>query len=103
MTGYTTLWTHVSFHLPQDTNTAKAAARKFIKALRLKCGGTEVVMSRGSGAGLLCCPFSKANEVLAALLPPDGELRLVPVTDKQVEHSRIYWGKPRKVLPSGAV
>lgn len=101
MNAYSTLWTHVYFELPQDTKEAKAAARKFLKVLRLQCGGMgcgNVVVSRGRGAGLLCCRFDLAVERLTAVLPPDAELKLVPVTDKQVEKSRNFWGKARRAV-----
>lgn len=96
MNAYSTLWTSISFRLPQDTNQAKSAARKFIKAVNLRFGGQgSLVVSKGRGGGLLCCSFEKAQK-LAEILPADGELRLVPVTDKQVEVSQNYWGAMRK-------
>lgn len=98
--AYSTLWTHVSFYVPQDTAAAKSAARKFIKLVK-SLGGQGVVVSRGRGAGLLCCSFDKAVATLEAALPGDAELRLVPVTDKQVEVSRNFWGKVR--CPARAV
>jgi CRISPR/Cas system-associated protein endoribonuclease Cas2 len=100
MNAYSTLWTSISFHVPQDTAAAKSAARKFIKAVKLQFGGmNSLVVSRGRGAGLLCCSFEKAKS-LADLLPADGELRLVPVTDKQFEKSANFWGKPRTAAVS---
>ena len=29
-------------------------------------------------------------------VPPDGEVRVLTVTDKQFERMRIFWGKMRK-------
>ena len=29
-------------------------------------------------------------------LPPDGEVRVLTITDKQFERMRIFWGKMRK-------
>ncbi len=97
MNAYTTTFTSISFQVPQDTAAAKSAARKFIKAIRLQFGGhSSVVVSKGRGAGLLHCRYEKAVKELPAMLPDDGELRLVPVTDKQVEKSSNFWGKMRK-------
>jgi len=31
-----------------------------------------------------------------ANLPPDGEVRLLAITDKQYERMRVFWGKMRK-------
>lgn len=102
--AYSTLWTSISFAVPQDTKAAKAAARKFIRIVKNNCGGVgRVVIFRGHGAGLLCCRYEKAVELLSAALPDDGELRLVPVTDKQVEKSKIFWGKIRKHATTGGV
>lgn len=100
MNAYSTAWTSISFSLPQDTKAAKAAARKFIRTVK-SLGNDRVVISRGKGAGLLFCRHSKAVEVLGKVLPDDGELRLVPVTDKQVERSTIVWGKMRKHATTG--
>ncbi len=36
-----------------------------------------------------------ANRVIAAL-PPDGEVRLLRITDKQFERMQVFWGKMRK-------
>jgi len=36
-----------------------------------------------------------------AFLPPDGEVRLLQVTDKQFERMQVYWGKMRKPTPPG--
>lgn len=97
MNAYSTLWTSVAFYLPQDTKEAKAAARKFLRTIRgLGTANGGLVVSRGRGAGLLCCRYDKATETLKAVLPPDAELRLVPVTDKQIEKSTILWGAVRK-------
>lgn len=94
--GYSTLWTSISFYVPQDTAAAKRDARKFIKLVKSLGGSNRVVVYKGHGAGLLCCSFDKAVATLEAALPDDGELRLVPVTDKQVENSRNTWGKMRR-------
>lgn len=103
MTGYSTLWTSISFYLPQDTTAAKRRARRFLRELA-KMGGTKsnLVISRGRGAGLICVNYAKAL-TLEACLPADAELRLVPVTDKQVEHSRVFWGKRRASPDVGTV
>lgn len=105
MNAYSTLWTSISFSVPQDTKAAKAAARKFIRTVKnLGMGGNHsLVIFRGRGAGLICCRYAKVVETLSAVLPEDGELRLVPVTDKQVEKSTIVWGKMRKFATTGGV
>lgn len=95
--AYSTMWTSVYFHLPTDCKEAKAAARKFIAKVRGLDGRANVVIRNGNGAGLILCDYEKAVAELSAALPPDGELRLVPVTDKQVENSRNFWGQRRTV------
>ena len=96
VSSYATLWTHVYFNIPQDTKAAKTAARRFIKKVRLMAG-FQLVVSRGRGSCLMPVRYDRAVSELKAALPPDGELRLVPVTDKQVEKSSIFWGEMRKL------
>ena len=46
------------------------------------------------------CPSKENAEVhLARIernLPPDGEVRVITITDKQFERMQIFWGKMRK-------
>lgn len=32
-------------------------------------------------------------------VPPDGEVRILTITDKQFERMQIFWGKMRKIPP----
>jgi CRISPR-associated protein Cas2 len=31
-------------------------------------------------------------------LPPDGEVRIIAVTDKQFERMKVFWGKYRQAM-----
>ena len=94
MNAFDPAWSYVEFSLPQDTNEAKSAARRFLRALR-SIGGKPFVVYRGKGACLILCRFERACERLSAALPPDATLRIVPVTDKQFSMSRTFFGVSR--------
>jgi CRISPR-associated protein Cas2 len=46
------------------------------------------------------CPSEENADVhirrVEQVLPPDGEVRVLLITDKQFERMRIFWGKLRK-------
>jgi hypothetical protein len=94
--AYSATWTFVSFSFPNDTKAAKSAAWKFTRAVKSQLPFGNLVISRGRGAGMLLGDYAKLQGLLVPLLPDDAELRLVPVTDKQIEKSLNFWGNMRK-------
>ena len=83
------------FDLPVDTKQARRAYTTFVKHLR-RDGFTRLqysVYARHSA--------SKENAEVHVKriehnLPPNGEVRIVSVTDKQFERMAVSWGKSPK-------
>jgi len=83
------------FDLPTDTAASRKAYMRFRKIL-IKDGFT---MMQYSVYIRHCASDENADvheERVVAHLPPDGEVRLVKITDKQYERMRVFWGKMRK-------
>lgn len=96
--GYRCMWVIVMFDLPVDTPGARREYALFRKSL-LEDGFR---MFQYSVYGR-CCPSHENAEVhqkrVAAHLPPDGEVRVLQITDKQLEQMKIFWGRTRKPVP----
>ncbi|MGA2033448.1 MAG: CRISPR-associated endonuclease Cas2 [Thermoguttaceae bacterium] len=83
------------FDLPVDTKKARRAYTDFVRHLK-RDGFTRMqfsVYARHSP--------SKENAAvhinrIQANLPPDGEVRIITITDKQFERMSIFWGNMRK-------
>lgn len=86
------------FDLPTDTAKARRQYTLFRKRL-IRDGFT---MMQYSVYIRHCASEENAKvhfERVKAFLPPDGEVRLLQITDKQFERMHIYWGKRRKPTP----
>ena len=90
------MWVVAMFDLPVDTKKARRAYTDFVKFLR-RDGFTRMqysVYARHSA--------SKENAAVHISriqdnLPPDGEVRILTVTDKQFERMNVFWGNSRKM------
>jgi len=95
LSAYRTMWLLTMFDLPTDTKKARKDYTRFRKAL-LKDGFTMMQYS----VYIRHCASEENVEVhdrrVEASLPPDGEVRLIRITDKQYERMRVFWGKRRK-------
>jgi CRISPR-associated protein Cas2 len=92
------MWVIVMFDLPVDTSEARREYALFRKSL-LEDG---YQMFQYSVYGRCCISHEKAEVVqtrVAANLPPDGEVRVLQITDKQLEQMKIFGGKLRKPVP----
>jgi CRISPR-associated protein Cas2 len=89
------MWLYAMFDLPVDTKKARKEYTRFRKTL--------------ISEGFLMLQFSvyarycRSEEASAAhrsrvrdLLPPDGQIRLLSVTDRQFGKQEVYNGKKRK-------
>mgnify|MGYP003663317933 FL=1 len=93
--GYRSMWIVVMFDLPTDTKKARRQYSLFRKLL-LEDGFDMMQYSIYSRH---CTSEEKANVHIRRIeqnIPPDGEVRILSVTDKQFEKMRIFWGKMRK-------
>lgn len=93
--GFRTMWLFAMFDLPVDTKQARKAYTLFRKAL-LDDGFNMMQFS------VYCrhCPSEEnadvhANRIKAAL-PPDGEVRVIRITDKQFGRMQVFNGKIRR-------
>ena len=93
--GKQTVWIIVLFDLPTDNQEARRQYTQFRKSL-LKDSFTMMQYS----VYMRHCS-SDENAVVhvkrvKASLPPDGEVRIVKITDKQFGKIEVYYGKKRK-------
>jgi len=95
LSAYRSMWLLAMFDLPTDTKKARKAYTRFRKAL-IKDGFTMMQYS----VYIRHCASEENAQVhdgrVVSFLPPDGEVRLLQVTDKQYERMRVFWGKRRK-------
>ena len=89
------MWLFVMFDLPVDTKLARKQYTQFRKFL-LKDGFMQVQYSVYARV----CPTQEKADVhvgrVEARVPPDGEVRLICITDQQFARQRICMGKRRK-------
>ena len=95
VSGYRCMWVVTMFDLPVDTKLARKQYATFRKHL-LEDGFTQMQYS----VYLRHCPSEENADVhirrVERAIPPDGEVRILTVTDKQFERMRIFWGKMRR-------
>lgn len=89
------MWLFAMFDLPVKTQKERRRYAQFRKAL-LKEGFTMMQFS----VYARYCGSEEASEVhrrhVEACLPPDGQVRLIAVTDRQFGKMQIFYGqKPR--------
>lgn len=96
ITGYRLMWVVTMFDLPTDTKRARRDYTVFRKRL-LEDGFTQMQYSVYARA----CPSQENASVhvlrIERSLPPDGEVRVLVITDKQYERMRVFWGKRRQI------
>lgn len=88
------MWIFVMFDLPTDTKSARKQAARFRKGL-LDDGFT---MLQFSVYARHCASKENATvhqKRVKNMLPADGEVRILQVTDKQFARMKIFWGKRR--------
>jgi CRISPR-associated protein Cas2 len=100
LSGYRFMWVVAMFDLPVDTKQARREYAKFRKNL-IRQGFTRMQYS-------VYIRHSTSRENAAAhaervrgCLPPDGEVRVLQITDKQFERMAIFFGKRRAAPERG--
>ena len=94
LSGYRFMWVLAMFDLPTDTKESRRDYARFRKAL-LKDG---FVMMQYSVYIRHSASRENAAVHIARVeqnIPPDGEVRVITITDKQFERMRIFWGNRR--------
>ena len=95
ISGYRCMWVLAMFDLPVDTKKARREYAQFRKFL-LQDGFARMQFSVYARH----CPSEENAHVhvkrVSGRVPPDGEVRIITITDKQFERMRIFWGKMRK-------
>jgi len=89
------MWLVAMFDLPTETPAKRRDYTRFRKAL-IKDG---FAMMQYSVYIRHCASQENAavhEQRIQTALPPDGEVRLLCITDKQYERMRVFWGKRRK-------
>ena len=98
ISGYRAVWIFAMFDLPTDTKKARKDYTYFRKNL-LKDGFGMLQYS----VYVRHCASEENADVhhkrIKNFLPPDGEVRLITITDKQIGRMETLWGKMRKPVP----
>jgi CRISPR-associated protein Cas2 len=88
------MWIIVMFDLPVDTKKARLAYARF-RTTMLRDG---FAMMQFSVYTRYCASEENATVHITRVeksLPNDGEVRILSLTDKQMERMRTFWGKNR--------
>jgi CRISPR-associated protein Cas2 len=95
LSAYRYMWLIAMFDLPVDTKKARREYTRFRKTL-LKDGFGKMQYS----VYIRHCASRENAEVhterVRKALPPEGEVRLITLTDKQYERMEVFWGEKRK-------
>ena len=92
---YTTMWIVVLFDLPTNTKEERKAYQRFHKFLL--CDGFTM-MQYSVYMRFAASPENAEVHMgrIKANVPPEGEVRVMQLTDKQFARMQIYHGKLRK-------
>ena len=94
ISGYDAMWLFVMFDLPVDTKTKRKQYAQFRKSL-LKEGFTMLQYS----VYARYTPSAESNTAqrkrLRDTIPPDGQVRIVNITDHQFGQMEVFFGKKR--------
>jgi CRISPR-associated protein Cas2 len=92
--GFRSVWILAMFDLPTDTKSARKAYHDFREFLV----DDGFMMLQYSVYGRHCASEENAEVHQTRVqehLPPDGEVRIVVLTDKQFERMKVFHGKVR--------
>ena len=95
--AFRSMWILVMFDLPTDTRRARKEYARFRKGL-LEDGFTQMqysVYSRYCSSSKKAAPHVARVE---ASIPPDGQVRILVVTERQFRDMRVFFGKRRTAV-----
>lgn len=97
ITAYRSMWMLAMFDLPVDT---KAARKRYTQFRRLLLVEGFTMLQFSVYARHLASEESGEilRKRLRAGLPDDGQVRLLPVTDRQFARMEVYFGKKRRAV-----
>ncbi len=93
--GIDAVWIIVLFDLPSDTPQSRRHYTRFRKSLlndSFSMMQYSVYMRHCASEENATVHMSKVR----ASLPPDGEVRIIKITDKQFGRIQVYYGKRRR-------
>ncbi len=97
LSGYRPMWLFAMFDLPVTTKAARKQYTRFRTAL-LREGFSMMQFS----VYARFCPSEEASQTLRkhveSVLPPEGQVRLLAVTDRQFGKMEIFYGKNREAV-----
>lgn len=95
--GYQAMWLFAMFDLPVDTKAARKRYAQFRKTL-IKEGFSMLQFS----VYARYCPSEEVatsyKQRIRPMMPPDGQVRLLSVTERQFGRMEVYFGKRRKAV-----
>jgi len=100
--GVDTMWVIVLFDLPTDTKMARKQYTRFRKYLLVD----GFSMMQYSVYMRHCASDENAAvhiKRVRSALPPDGEIRIIRITDTQFGKIEVYYGKKRKPVEQAPV
>jgi len=95
------MWLISMFDLPTETKAHKDAYVRFRKRLM----GDGFTMMQYSVYIRHCASEENANvhvERVKAMLPAEGEVRVIMITDKQFGRMKVFYGRQKKPAPAPA-
>ena len=94
LSGYRAMWLFACFDLPVDSKEARKQYTRFRNSL-IKQGFTMLQFS----VYARFCASEESGEIhrkkVRAALPPDGQVRIISITDKQFGKMEVYYGQNR--------
>jgi CRISPR-associated protein Cas2 len=95
LSAYRGMWLVAMFDLPTDSAAARKAYARFRKALL-----NDGFMMLQYSVYARYCASEEASEVhrqrVAGVLPPEGEVRLATLTDRQFGKMQVFVGKKER-------
>jgi CRISPR-associated protein Cas2 len=98
--GYRFMWVVVMFDLPVDTKPARKEYAHFRTQL-IRQGFVKLQYSVYARHCTSRENASAHSERVRRHLPPDGEVRIMQITDKQFERTAVFFGKRRSAVEKG--
>jgi CRISPR-associated protein Cas2 len=92
MGGVKSMWVIVMFDLPTETKKNKRDYRRFVDFL-LSDGFTLTQFSIYTRPCANWEAAQKHGDRVEAKLPPEGQVRMLTLTSRQMERMRIFYGK----------